>query len=219
MRSCLALAICLTIACGSSRPQALTPEQTVTAFARALSEGKLEAAYALMSDDYKARVSLEAWKKQLGENAQEVFEVSNTLSRVRGPAREEAVLRHGEDGELRLRKVGDRWLVTTDVVNFYDQSTPRAAIAAFVRALSRQRYDILMRLVPNADKEGMTTERMQAAWSGEAREEVERMLESLRTHLDAPIEVVGNHATMPYGDHARVQLVREDGVWKVEDPE
>ena len=188
-------------------------------FARALGEGKLDVAYALMSDDYKKRVSLEAWKKQLSESTDEVVEVSNALARVRGPSTEEAVLRLGEDGELRLRKVGDRWLVTTDVVSFYDQSTPRAALHAFVRALSRHRYDVLLRLVPNADKEGMTPDRMEAAWSGETRDEVERMLASLKTHSEDPIEIVGSHATMPYGDHARVQFVREDDVWKIEDPE
>jgi hypothetical protein len=60
---------------------------------------------------------------------------------------------------------------------------------------------------------------MQQAWSGAERESVERMLSALREHLDDPIEVVGNRATMPYGEHARVQLVREGNAWKVEDPE
>jgi hypothetical protein len=222
MRSVLGIAACCAlsaIACAGSGTKVASPEDTVIAFARDLNEGKLDAAYALMSDDYKKRVSLEAWKKQLSENPDDTNELSNTLSHVRGPSEQEAVLRYGDGEELRLRKSGERWLVVTDLVSFYDQSTPRAAVRAFARALSRRRYDVLMRLVPNADKEGMTTDRLQAAWSGEAREEVERMLASLQQHLEDPIEIVGNHATMPYGEHARVQMLREDGVWKIEDPE
>jgi hypothetical protein len=212
-------ALALTIGCGSTQTRVKTPEQTVLAFARALSEGKLEAAYALMSEDYRKRVSLEAWRAQLGASPEEVGEVSHSLSHVRGPAHEEAVLRYGDSGEIRLRKSGDRWLVASDLVSFYDQSSPRAALQAFVRALEHKRYDVVMRLVPNADKEGMTSERIQATWSGEAREELERMLASLQASLEAPIEIVGNHATMPYGERSRVQFLREDGLWKIEDPE
>ena len=127
--------------------------------------------------------------------------------------------RYSETGELRLEQHGDRWFIATDVVEFYDQSTPRAALRSFVRAMERQRYDIVLRLVPTPDKEGLTTDRMKESWSGEGREEVERMLSNLRNHLDNPIEIVGNHATMPYGDRMRVQFLREGESWKIEDPE
>jgi hypothetical protein len=60
---------------------------------------------------------------------------------------------------------------------------------------------------------------MEQAWSGDQREDVERLLNNLREHLDAPIEIVGDHATMPYGDHLQVQFVREADGWKIEDPE
>ena len=85
--------------------------------------------------------------------------------------------------------------------------------------MDRKRYDVVMRLVPNSDKEGITTERMEQAWAGQERERVERMLNALRENLDAPIEEIGNRATMPYGEHMQVQFVREDSAWKIEDPE
>ena len=46
-----------------------SPEATVTAFARALNEGNLAAAYASMSDDYRSHVSFEAWQKLMEENS------------------------------------------------------------------------------------------------------------------------------------------------------
>jgi hypothetical protein len=219
--ACMAMSVCGAggLGCNSGEAPPVTPEATVMAFAHALNAGKLENAYALMSNEYKQRVSFDQFKKKVEGNAQETLEISNALDHVRKAAQEEAVVVYDDDLELRLKREGDRWLITTNVVDFYDQSTPRAALRSFVRAMERKRYDMVMRLIPKADQEGITTDRMEQAWAGEQREEVERMLSNLREHVDDPIEVVGNHATMPYGDQLRVQFVREGEVWKIEDPE
>jgi hypothetical protein len=121
--------------------------------------------------------------------------------------------------QLKLVRERDGWRITSNVADVYDQSTPRAALRTFVEAMERQRYEVVMRLVPDADKEGITPERMREAWEGEGREEVERMLSNLREHLNNPIEVVGDRATMAYGERYTVQFVRENGRWKIEDPE
>ncbi|MDH5670711.1 MAG: hypothetical protein OEZ06_01090 [Myxococcales bacterium] len=206
-------------ACTKQRPRALSPEDTVMAFARAIGQGKLKEAYGLMSASYRKRVSYADFERSLKQNPQETLEITNALSHLGGKARQQATLRFGDDEELELRRMDGRWYISSNLVGFYDQSTPRAALRSFVRAMERKRYDVVMRLIPEADKEGVTPERMKEAWSGDAREEVERMLSNLREHMDAPIEEVGNRATMPYGDRLRVQFVREEGSWKIEDPE
>lgn len=208
-----------SVGCASEPGPPPTPEAAVIAFARALNRAKFDEAYALMSSDYRKRVSFAQWKRRLTENPQETLDVTNALSSVRSKAEQRAVIPYDDGAELELRREGDRWYLASNVVDFYDQSTPRAALRAFVRAMERRRYDVVMRLIPSADKEGITAERMEKAWTGDERESVERMLSVLREHLDDPIEVIGNHATMPYGDHARVQFVREGQVWKIEDPE
>jgi len=205
--------------CKSEPAPPPTPEATVMAFARALNSGKLDEAYALMSVEYRKRVSLADWKQRLTDQPQETLELSNALSSVREQAEQRATVTYDDGEALELRRDGERWYLVTNVVGFYDQSTPRAALRAFVRAMQRKRYDVVMRLVPAADKEGITIERMEQAWSGDEREGIERMLATLGEHLDDPIEVVGNRATMPYGDHAQVQFVREGDAWKIEDPE
>jgi hypothetical protein len=189
------------------------------AFARALSEGDAERSYALMSSEFRKRVSFAAWQKQLQDNATEASEVGDRLARTRGPAVQQSVLRDEAGRELRLEREGDSWKVSSNLIDFYDQSTPRAALRAFVDALTRKRYDVVLRLMPNADKEGVTTESMAKAWGYAARDDVERMLTQLRSHIEEPIEIVGNYATMPYAERLRVQFVREEGRWKIEDPE
>ena len=42
---------------------------------------------------------------------------------------------------------------------------------------------------------------------------------TIASTLQIPIEVIGNRAAMPYGQHMRVQFVREGADWKIEDPE
>lgn len=213
------LSMCLAVGCAHESEPPVTPEATLVAFARALNQGKFEDAYALMSDEYRARVDLAQFKRNLSENPQETAAVSNALAHVPKPAEQRAVVDYDDDQQLELTRRGDRWYIASDLVDFYDQSTPRAALRSFVRAMERKRYDVVMRLVPNADKEGISADRMEQAWSGPERERVERMLTALRENLDAPIEVIGDRATMAYGEHMRVQFVREQALWKIEDPE
>ncbi|GAB5540869.1 MAG: hypothetical protein RLO52_29610 [Sandaracinaceae bacterium] len=213
----LALSLGLT-SCGGVDP-GRTPESTVSAFASALREGRTEDAYGLMSDGYRRRVSLEEFRRYVTDYPAEVQQTARALSQRRGRAEEEAVVEYGEGESLRLVRESGDWRVATDVVDFYDQATPRAALRSFVRAMERRRYDVVLALIPEADREGMTPERMQEAWEGEGREEVERLLANLRAALDNPIEEVGDRATMTYGDRFRVQFVREDGVWRIEDPD
>ncbi|HET6335294.1 MAG TPA: hypothetical protein VFG30_18845 [Polyangiales bacterium] len=217
----LACVFVVKLACGcATHPDGpASPEATITAFARALNEGNLPAAYAMMSEDYRSHVSAEAWQKLMEENSQEVIEISNSLTHVRGPARVKAELDHVGEGDLVLVQRDGKWFVASDVARVYDQSTPRAALHAFVRAIEHKRYDVVLRLVPNADKEGMTTASLEKAWSGAGRDEISRVVGNLKDHLSGPIEIVGNHATLPYGERMRVQFLREDGVWKIENPE
>lgn len=213
----------LAIGCAGTKPPPATPELAVVDFARALNAGHFDEAYARMSEEYRQRVPFEQFKRQLTENPEETADLSHALSHVQEGTTLEATVRYDDDNELTLRREGtgenESWFLSSPLVDFYDQSTPRAALRAFVRALERRRYDVIMRLIPNADKEGITSDRLEQAWSGDGRKELERLVHNLKEHLGDPIEVVGERATMPYGDQMRAQLVRENGVWKVEDPE
>ena len=212
--------------CGSMSKPAQTPDAVVREFARALGDGKASAAYALMSPAYRQRVSYAAWQKQFEQNPQEVAEAEHRLARVRGPAELQAV--HSAEGkELRLVRASERgagggsshWYIASDEIEFYDQSTPRAALSSFIAALTRRRYDVVLRLMPDADKESVTEERMQQSFGHAYRDDLERMLSELRAHTSDPIEITGDRATMPYAGHKRVQFVRESGRWRIEDPE
>jgi hypothetical protein len=214
-----ALALALALSGCPGVTASATPEGTVASFSSALRDGRISEAYSLMSEDYRRRVSFEEFERYFRDYPAEVQQTARALSERRGRAEQEAVVEYGEGETLRLTREGGDWRVATDVVDFYDQTSPRATLRSFVRAMERRRYDVVLRLIPAADREGMSEERMREAWEGEGREEVERLLANLRASLDNPIEEVGDRATMIYGERFRVQFVREDGVWRIEDPD
>jgi hypothetical protein len=210
----------LMLAC-SGGVSARTPEDALASFARALRDGDVEAAYSLTSDAYRRRVPLADFERWVRESPDEIQRVAETLSRPAGEAEEEASIEVGEHENVRLVRDPSGWRIASDVVDYYGQRTPRQALRSLVRAVRNRRWDVVLRLVPEADREGMTEAALRQRWEGENREEVERMIAGIRAALDegAPIEEHGEHAVMPWGERYRAQLVREAGAWKVEDPD
>lgn len=205
-----------TSGCGGS---SATPDTTVREFSEALRANRPRDAYDLLSEDYRQRVTFEEFEAYLTDHPDEARDIATLLTRIDGEAEVSAIVRYADGQELTLVQEDGAWRITGNPANLYDQTTPRAAVRSFVRAMERRRYDIVLRLVPNASREGMDEARLRESFEGEGREEIERLLASLRANLDNPIEEVGDRATMSYGEGAAVQLVLEDGLWKIEDPD
>jgi hypothetical protein len=196
-----------------------SPETAVEAFADALRERDYHGAYRMLSAEYRAQVTEDELRERLERNPAERDELSALMARPTEETEITAEVPYGDGEVLHLRFEGGRWRLVGNVFDFYDQSTPRAALRSFIRAIERERYDVVLRFVPNADREGMTEAQLREAWQGENREAIARLLENLRASVENPITQNGNHATMPYGERFTVELLFEDGVWKIEDPE
>lgn len=220
MRLALALLFPMLLACcgGGS---AARPEDVVASLARALRAGRWDDAYDLMSDDYRRRVPRDEFHRRLDASRDEARETAALLERPDGPAEQVARLDLAQGETVALVRENEVWRVDTSLVDFYDQSSPRAALRSFVRAMARHRWDVVLRFVPAADREGMTPDKIRDAFEGEGREQAARLVAQLRAHIDDPIEEIGDRASLRYGegDGHTVLFVREDGVWKVEDPD
>ncbi|MCS6799998.1 MAG: hypothetical protein NZ898_16030 [Myxococcota bacterium] len=210
-------ALAILTACGP--PAARSPDQTLRELARAIRERRADAVWALLSAEQRSRLSVADVEARLRADPHELRELAAALER---PDDEPAivarvVLATGDAVDLTFED--GAWRIDASLLDYYDQSTPRAALRSFVRAVERGRYDVVLRLVPDADREGLDEDQLRRAWSGEGRESIERLVAILRSNLDRPIEVVGDTATMAYGDRFVARLVREDGRWKIEDPD
>jgi hypothetical protein len=207
----LALAAC-------AQPQR-GPADTLAGFGAAVERRDYPAAYALMSGDYRKRVSLGDFRAQLEAGGGDVPLLARRLKESAGktPLRIEVEVEGGEKLAL-IRETGE-WRVEGPAFNLYDQSTPRAALRSLLRALAQRRYDVAVRLVPNRYRAGVDADKLRDYWEGARTDQNQKLLRQLRANLESPIIEVGDEARMPYGEGAEVLFVREDGLWKVEDPD
>lgn len=226
----------LSAACGGSSLDA--PSDTLRAYAAALEQKRVEDAYALLSDEAKRTISLESFRRMVLENPTEVMEVANALARPSGKPEVRSVVLLPNGDELVLVLEGSEWRVDAAAVDLYSQATPRQALLGFIRAVERRRYDVLLRYVPDREKEGvpsvsvkpadpgqpptdategtLTTERLKEEFEGPQKDEALRQIEAIRTALpNATIEETGDEAAMAYGSGGTVSFIRERGLWKI----
>ncbi len=207
----------LGAACGI--PPAQDPGATLRDYASALEEGRADDAYRLLSDEARRGTSLEAFRRMVKDNPEEAREMGHALSRKTSSPVVTAALTGVDGQELHLVLEGGKWKVDASAIDLYAQDTPRHAIQGFLRALERKRYDVLIKYASAEHREGLDEKTLREAWEKKEKDEIQQLVVALKQALPtAPIEEAGERATMPYGSGS-IQLVREHGLWKIENPE
>jgi len=193
------------------------PAEALADFGGAIDRKDYAAAYALMTADYRRRVTLDDFKRELEGGGPDVANVARRLrdQAPRPPFQIDVEVDLGQ--KLTLVLEAGQWRVAAQPFDLSSQETPRAALRSFVRAVELRRYDALLRLVPNRYRAGLGIDKLRDYWEGERRAENQKLVKALRAHIDAPIVETGDEARMPYGETTEVRFLREDGVWKVED--
>ncbi len=210
------MALGVALACGCAAQQAGDPESVLRSYARALDEGRADDAYSVLSDEARRGISLEAFRRMVKDDPDGVREIAKALERPTAAPVVTATVTSPSGQELNLVLEDGKWRVDASTIDLYAQDTPRHAIQGFVRALEHKRYDIVMRYVPDEHKEGLDAAKLQSAWEGPDKNEIEQVLAGLKQALpSSTIEETGERATMPYGAGS-MQLVREHGLWKIE---
>ena len=214
----VAVSLCASAAlgCAVKRP-AEDPQSTLRAYARALEERRADDAYAMLSDEARRGISLEAFRRMVKDDPDEVREIGKALERPTAPPVVTATVTSPSGQELHLVLENGQWKVEAAAIELYAQDTPRHALQGFARALERRRWDIVLRFVPEAHREGLDVAKLKASWEGAEKEEMEHVLAALKQALPAAtIEETGERATMSYGA-GTIELVREGGRWKISD--
>jgi hypothetical protein len=211
----LPFVMALLPACGASQ-QGQDPQSVLHGYARALEEGRAEDAYRMLSNEARRGISLEAFRRMVHDDPEGVKDIGRALERPTAPPVVTATVTSPSGQELHLVLEGGGWHVDASSIDLYAQDSPRHAIQGFVRAVERKRYDIVMRFVPDSHREGLDAPKLQSAWEGHEKDEIEQVVTALKQALPAAtIEETGERAAMPYGA-GTIQLVREHGVWKIE---
>jgi len=210
------LVLAAVVACAACAP-GKGPNQTLDAYGADLKNHDFSAAYDLMSSSFRGKVSRDDYVRMMRDNSREVSETADRLRGKKGNVEVSAEFEYGLGDTMRLIQEGGQWKIATNPLGFYDQSTPKAALRSFIRAYRLERWDVMLRFVPNSYREKMTKEKMQAQFTGPSREQMESLINTLEANVDEPIIERGNDARMSYGDRYTVQFLKEEGAWKLKD--
>lgn len=131
------------------------PSDTLRSYARALEAKDVDGAYRLLSDEARRSISLEAFRRMVLENPEDVTEVARALARPAGDPAVRATVAMPNGDELALVFEDGRWRIDAAAIDLYGQGSPRQALVGFLRALERKRYDVILRYVPDAEREGV----------------------------------------------------------------
>jgi hypothetical protein len=143
----------LSTSCSAGLSQG--PSETLRAYARALEEKRVDDAYRLLSDEARRAVPLEAFRRMVLENPEDVMEVARALARPAADPTVHATVTMPSGQELTLVFQDGRWRIDAAAIDLYGQQTPRQALVGFLRAFERKRYDVILRYVPDAEREAI----------------------------------------------------------------
>lgn len=132
------------------------PSDTLRAYSVALEERRVDDAYKLLSDDAKRSISIEAFRRMVKESPDDVLEVARALARPASDPVVRATVTLPNGDELEMVFEDGRWRVDAAAVDLYGQATPRQALGGFLRAFERKRYDVILRYVPDSEREGVS---------------------------------------------------------------
>ncbi len=209
--------ISATVGCAGVQT-AKGPREVLSDYAAALDEGRVSDAYALLSDEAKKSLPYDAFQRMVQENADEVRQVSKSLLRPSGPPRVTATVVAPSGESLLLVYEDGAWRVDGSAIDLYGQGSPKAALSSFVRAFENQRWDVLMRFVPESEREGLDAKKLETFWTGDQKEELQRLTQALKAALPtARLEVIGDRATLAYGAGGTIELLLEGGRWKIQE--
>ncbi len=203
-------------------PARQAPFDIVQSYQAALRDARFSDAYQLLSAETRSSLTYADFERIARDNPDELRETLRWLDSIDPDGAVTARLEVGNGESITLVEENGAWRLDPAVLDFYGQRTPRQCVRSFTRALERRRWDVLVRFAPRRIAEQLTAEQLRDAWErGSDADDVQRMLLALRTSTERPIEVAGERATMTYGVGNRftMQLIREDGSWKVEDPD
>jgi hypothetical protein len=193
------------------------PTQALDRYGLALKNHDFAQAYDLMSSAFRSKVSRDDYVRMMRDNPREVDETADRLRGKHGNLEVSAEFEYGLGDQMRLVEEDGHWKVASNPLGFYDQATPKAALRSFLRAYRLERWDIMLRFVPNAYREKMDAAKMKMQFTGGSKDQMETLMNTLEANVDEPIIERGNDARMSYGDRFEVKFVKEDGVWKLKD--
>jgi hypothetical protein len=210
---CALGSVVATLGC-ASRPG---PAQAAHLYVAGVEHDASEAAYDLVHEDLRSRLSLEEFKRRLHDDRERALQDAVRVDQATQDPEALWIFAECAGGVLLQYEDGD-WKLAASSLDFYSQASPLEAIRSFVRAFRAGRFDVLARLV-GRDLSGLSAGPRPKTDPQIATEaELADTVDSIALALEDPqIEVLGPRARMSYGAAKSIELVLHGPEWKIED--
>ncbi len=188
--------------CGASASGG--PERALDEYARAVQQGRVDRAYDLLSDGARRRFSRGAYRRAFAENRAEMAAAARELRQVARQSSAVTIDVPLEGGGLAtvVRGQDDEWRIAGGVGGVASLRSPRQTLWALRNSLKARDYGSLLRVLARDVR-------------GALEEEVRRTIEALEDIDRLPIQLDGNRARVTVRPGHSLELVFEDGEWRL----
>lgn len=187
-------------------------------YASALESKNYKQAYGLMDNDFREHHSFESFVSALEESPDSPSEVATEIRSAQKKEYRAAMSLLGGDSIPMIFEDG-AWRIEGNPMDFYDHSSPRASLRAFVMASEMKRWDMLLLLSPESYRDKMTESDIKSHFEGVDKESINKMIAELKRGIQNDINDYGDKAEMHYGDERVCRFVKEGANWKILDPD
>ncbi len=182
--------------------------RALEAYLRAVRSKDPKALYDLMAPEYRKRVPLQAfqrvWHRYQRELQEEARNVARRVARGQGPRVEARVAFGGSKAKTRLGWTRSGWRVLAGLGTEAAGVGPKGLVVALIRALQSGNLGQFLELLSRSRRRALL------------RALSERVA-GLKLLLTRPLEASGDRLRIYYGERRYLDLVLEDGVWRLYD--
>ncbi len=182
---------------------------TLSAYLRAVEADDPDAAYSLMGEEYKKKVSREEYGKRWKAYREEMLEhvgIARESMQDDEKLSVEARLRFktGRKTDLVWDQGKSEWRMKGGDGTDFAGAGPKSAVLALIRAVEQKDFNTFLNLLSSKRRKAL----LQAIFD---------RLERLKANLDRPVEQRGKRVRFQYDSRHYIDFVEEDGQWKIHD--
>ncbi|MCA9667553.1 MAG: hypothetical protein KC503_18260 [Myxococcales bacterium] len=196
----------ITAACGGAA-QKSSPQAALKRYIAAIDRDDAKTAYDLLSESVRRGITrsefVDRWKKLKPEL---VTQAKQLAARLEQPLDVTARVSYPGGTRARLRYADNNWRIDGGISVAFQTATPMDAIKAFVRAVQQRSYEAVMKLLARSVRKGIEQDIQ------ERMSKIQRWIKN-----ENEIEVTGQRARVRYDARYKLELVKEDGQWKILD--
>jgi len=200
----LALAL-VPLLCACAGAANTGPQETLRRYIKAVDADHPAEAYALMDESVRKQMTptefAARWKTLRLELQAQAVQLKPLLAK---PVKARAQVTFPSGGRASLTYVDDRWKIDDGVALSGGAATPADALKAFIRAVESRNYELVMRFMARSVRESI-------------ERDITERLAKLRQALNQEIEVTGGRARLQYDPRYKIELIQEEGEWRILD--